>query len=79
VRPYFGYYLGLVEDDRCSIPENNLLPCHFAMQEKELSEISDVSFKRMSTLLRQSVEGGFEDVALVEVGSIVVGVSTLHT
>jgi hypothetical protein len=43
-----------------------------------LSEIGDVSFKHLSTLLRQGVEDGFEDVALVEVGSVVVGVSTLH-
>jgi hypothetical protein len=79
VRPYLEYYLGLVEDDRCSIPENNPLPHHFATQEEELSEIGNVSFERLSTLLHQGVEGEFEDVALVEVGSIVAGVSTLHT
>jgi hypothetical protein len=44
-----------------------------------LSEISDVSFEHLSTLLRQGVEGGFEDVALVKVGSVIAGVSTLHT
>jgi hypothetical protein len=48
------------------------------MREKELSEISNVSFKHLSTLLRQGVEGGLEDIALIEVGSVVIGVSTLH-
>jgi hypothetical protein len=67
-----------VEDDRCSIPENSPLPHHFTTQEKELHEISNVSFKRLAILLRQGVEGGFEDVALVEVRSVVVEVSTLH-
>jgi hypothetical protein len=37
-----------------------------------------VRFKRLATLLRQNVECGLEYVALVEVGSIVIGVSTLH-
>jgi hypothetical protein len=48
------------------------------MREEELYEINDVSFKHLSTLLRQGVEGGFEDIALVKVGSVVAGVSTLH-
>jgi hypothetical protein len=48
------------------------------MREEELSEIGEVSFERIVTLLRQGVEGGLEDVALVEVGSIVAGVFTLH-
>jgi hypothetical protein len=67
-----------VEDDRCSIPENGALSRHLATREEELFEIGDVSFERLLTLLRQSVRGGFEDVTLVEVGSIVAGVSTLH-
>jgi hypothetical protein len=67
-----------VEDDRCSILKNDPLPRHLATQEEELSEIGDVSFERLSTLLRQGVEGGFENVALVKVGSVIVGVSTLH-
>jgi hypothetical protein len=67
-----------VEDDRCSILENNPLLCHLTMREEELSKISDVSFERLSTLLHHGVEGGFEDFALVEVGSVVAGVSTLH-
>jgi hypothetical protein len=37
-----------------------------------------VSFECLVTLLHQGVEGGLEDVALVEVGSVVFGVSTLH-
>jgi hypothetical protein len=78
VRPYLGYYLELMEDDRCSILDNGPLLRHLTTQEEELSEISVVSFKRLSTLLLQIVEGGFEDVALVEVESIVARVSTLH-
>jgi hypothetical protein len=75
VRPY----LRLIEDDQCSIPENSPLPCHFTTLEEELFEISEVSFERLATLLRQGVEGGLEDVALVEVGSVVAEVFTLHT
>jgi hypothetical protein len=78
VRPYLGYYLGLVEDDRCSILENSTLPHHFTMREEELFEIGAVSFEHLATLLRQSVEGGLKDVALVEVGSVVAGIFTLH-
>jgi hypothetical protein len=72
------YYLRLVEDGWCSIPENSPLPCHFATREEELPEIEEVSFEHPMTLLRQGVKGGLEDVAIVEVGSVVVGVSTLH-
>jgi hypothetical protein len=49
---------------------------HFATREEELFTIGVVSFERLTTLLRQRVKGGFEDVALVEVRSIVAGVST---
>jgi hypothetical protein len=78
VRSYLRYYLELVEDDRCSITKNSPLLYHFTTREEELPEISDVNFERLSTLLRQGVEGGFEDIALVEVRSVVDGVSTLH-
>jgi hypothetical protein len=78
VRPYLGYYLGLGEDDRCSISENSPLLHHLTTQEEELSDIGDISFKRLSTQLGQSIKGGFEDLALFEVGSIVARVSTLH-
>jgi hypothetical protein len=78
VRPYLEYYLRLGEDDRCSTPKNSSLPCHFATLEEELFEIGTVTFKCLTTLLRQGVEGGLEDVALVEVGSVVAGVSILH-
>jgi hypothetical protein len=37
-----------------------------------------VSFESLATLLRQGVKGGLEDVAFIEVGSIVTGVSNLH-
>jgi hypothetical protein len=67
-----------VEDDRCSILENSPLSHHLTTREEELSEIGDVSFECLSTLLCQGVEGGFEDIALVEVRSVVARVSTLH-
>jgi hypothetical protein len=62
----------------CSILENSSLSRHFATQEYELSEIDDVSFERLATLFRQCVECGVEDVALVEVRSVITGVSTIH-
>jgi hypothetical protein len=64
VRPYLGYYLRLVEDDRCSIPENSPLPCHFTTREKELFEIDVVSFERLAILLRQGVECGLRMLPL---------------
>jgi hypothetical protein len=67
-----------MENDLCSILENGPLPRHLAIREEELSEIDDVSFERLSSLIRQSIKGGFEDVALIEVKSVVVGVSSLH-
>jgi hypothetical protein len=78
IRLYLGYYHGSVEDDRCSIPKNSHMPCHFATREEEPNKIGAVHVERLATLLRQGVEDGLEDAAVVEVGSIVVGVSTLH-
>jgi hypothetical protein len=78
VRPYLGYYLRLVEDDWCSISKNSPLPYHFATREEEFFKIGVISFERLMTLLYQGVEGGLEDVALVEVGSVVAIVSTLQ-
>jgi hypothetical protein len=79
VRSYLGHYLGLGEDDRRSVLENNPLSRHFTTREKEFFKIGAVRFERFVTLLRQGVDDGLEDVALIEVGSVVVGVSTLHT
>jgi hypothetical protein len=77
VRSYLGCYLSLVEDDWCSISENSPLLRHFATREEELFEISEVSFERLATLLYQGVKGELEDV-VVEVGSVIAIVSTLH-
>jgi hypothetical protein len=41
--------------------------------------VTSQRFKRLAALLRQGVEGGLEDIVLVEIGSVVIGVSTLHT
>jgi hypothetical protein len=78
VRAYLGCYLRLAEDNWCSIPKNSPLSCHLATQEEELFEINEVSFESLAALFRQGVEGGHEDVALVEVRSVVIGVSTIH-
>jgi hypothetical protein len=48
------------------------------MREKELSEIGEVSFECLATLLYQGVERGLEDVILVEARFIVAGVFTLY-
>jgi hypothetical protein len=76
--PYLRYFLSLVEDDRYGVLENGPLSHHFAMREEEFLEIGVVSFKRHVTLLRQGVKGRLDDVVLVKVGSVGVGVSTLH-
>jgi hypothetical protein len=48
------------------------------MREEELPKISEVSFERLVILLHQGVEGRLEDVALVEVRSVIARVSTLY-
>jgi hypothetical protein len=48
------------------------------MREEELSEIGEVSFEYLATLLYQGVERVLEDVILVEAGFIVAGVFTLY-
>jgi hypothetical protein len=77
VRPYLRYYLRLGEDDQRSVLENRPLSRHLAMREEKLLKIDMVRFERLATLLRQGVDGKFEYVAFVEVGSIVIRVSTL--
>jgi hypothetical protein len=71
-------YFRLVEDDRCSISENSPLSHHVETRGGELFKIGLVSFEHLATLLHQGVEGRLEDVALVEVGFVATGVSTLH-
>jgi hypothetical protein len=78
LRPYLGYYLGLVEDNRCSVPENSHVLCHLVKREEELFKIDAVRFERLMTLLRQGVEGGLDDIALVEVRFVVARASTPH-
>jgi hypothetical protein len=78
IRSYLGYYHRLGEDNRRSVLENSPLSRHLATQKEELFKISAICFERFATLLRQGVEGGLEDVALVEVRFVVAGVSTLH-
>jgi hypothetical protein len=53
------------------------MPRHFAMREEELFKIDVVHIKRLVTLLRQGVKGGLEDVALIEVESVIARVFTL--
>jgi hypothetical protein len=49
VRLYLGFYLRLVEDDRCSILENSPMSHHFTTQEEELFNIGVASFKCLAT------------------------------
>jgi hypothetical protein len=72
------YYLRLGEDDRRSVLENSPLSRHLATRKEEHFKIGAVCFKRLVTLLHKGVEGGLEDVALIEVTSVVAGVSTIH-
>jgi hypothetical protein len=51
---------------------------HFATREEELFKICVVRIERLVTILQQGVEGGLEDVALVEVESSVARISTHH-
>jgi hypothetical protein len=51
---------------------------HLTTREEELSEIDYISFERLSTLLCQGVECGFEDIALIEVRFIIVVIFTHH-
>jgi hypothetical protein len=78
VRPYLGYYLSLVEDDRSGVLENGPLSCHFIMREEGFFEIGAVSFKCLVTLLRQGIECRLNDVVLVEVAFVGAGVSIFH-
>jgi hypothetical protein len=55
------------------------VPYHLTSQhEEELFKIGAVCFKPLVTLLRQGVEGRLDDVAFIEVRSVVARVSTLH-
>jgi hypothetical protein len=64
-----------VDDDRRCVLEDDPLLRHLFMRVEELVEISAVSFECLATLLRQCVESGFDDVVLIEVGSVGAGVS----
>jgi hypothetical protein len=54
------------------------MPRHFATREEELFKIDVVRIECLTTLLHQGVEGGLEDVTLIEVGSVVARVFTLY-
>jgi hypothetical protein len=66
-RRWVRSYLKLGDDDRHGVLENSPLSCHFAMRKEGLFMIGVVCFKHLLTLLHQGLEGGLEDVALVEV------------
>jgi hypothetical protein len=70
VRPYLRYYLRCVEDDRCSISKNSLLPCHFATWEEELLKISEVSFECLAALFRQVSKVGLRMLFLLKSDSL---------
>jgi hypothetical protein len=74
---YLRCYLGLANDDRRGVLEDEPLPCHLIMRVEELLQIGAVSLERFAILLRQGVKGGHDDV-LVEVRSVGARVSLLH-
>jgi hypothetical protein len=73
---YLGCYLGLADDDRCCVLEDDPLPRHLVTRVEELIQIGAVALERLATLLRHGVEGGLDDVVLVKVGSVDVRAST---
>jgi hypothetical protein len=78
VRSYLGCYLGLVDDDRRYILEDDPLPCYLITWVEQLIYLHAVSLERLEILLHQGVKCRFDDVVLVEVGSIDTGASFLH-
>jgi hypothetical protein len=51
VKPYLGYYLGFVEDNRRSVLENSPVSRHLTTREEDLIKIGVVRFERLATLL----------------------------
>jgi hypothetical protein len=61
-----------------SVLENSPMSCHFTTREEDLFKIDAVSVKCPATLLCQGVKGRLENIALIDVRSVVAIVSTLH-
>jgi hypothetical protein len=68
----------LVDDDRCCILEDELLLCYLITRVEELIYLGTTSLEYLVILLHQVVEGGLDDVVLVEVGSIDTRATFLH-
>jgi hypothetical protein len=78
VRPYLRCYLGPANDDRCGVLEDEPLPRHLITRVEKLMQIDAVSLENLAILLCQGVEGGLDDVVLVEVRFIDIRASFLH-
>jgi hypothetical protein len=78
VRSYLEYYFGLTDDGECCILNDGPLPRYLITQVEKLLQTSAVSIECFVTLLHQGVQGGLDDVVLVEVGSIDAEASLLH-
>jgi hypothetical protein len=78
VRSYLGCYLGLVDDDRCSVLEDEPLSHHLIMRVEELIQLGVVHLERLVILLHQCVECGLDDIVFVKVGSVGAEVFLLH-
>jgi hypothetical protein len=51
---------------------------HLVARVEEVIHFGVVSLERLAILLRDGIEGGFDDVVLVEVGSVGARASLLH-
>jgi hypothetical protein len=51
---------------------------HLVARVEEVIHFGVVSLERLAILLREGIEGGFDDVVLVEVGSVDARASLLH-
>jgi hypothetical protein len=71
-------YLSPANGHQRCVLEDETLPRHLVMRVEELIHLSVVSLDHLVILLHQGVEGGLDDVVLVEVRFIDAGASFLH-
>jgi hypothetical protein len=78
VRLYLKCYLGLADDDRHCVLEDEPMLHHVVTLVEELIHLNVISLERLAILLHQGVAGELDDVVLVEVGSVNARSSFLH-
>jgi hypothetical protein len=75
---YLRCYLNIADDDRHYILLDEPLPRYHVMREEEPIYLIVVCLERLVIFLHQVVEGWFDDVVIVEVGSVGARASFLH-